>query len=260
MSLFATCYAQPGKPKSRLLLEAFARGAPGPCSIAETPPARLSEGAAAFYGVVDANAHLWREAREAGRDWYWVDNAYFDRGRGSFYRVTRNALQADGRGRPDWRRFAALGVGIQPWRKGGEHVLVVEQSEDYLRLCCGFAPGAWLEETVCAIARATDRPVMIRRWSRDKRAAMADLGKALEGCWALVTHTSAAANEALAAGVPAFCTGACAASPLASADVWKIESPERPDGRAEWAAALAGAQWTVDELRLGAPWTEGWNR
>jgi hypothetical protein len=37
-------------------------------------------------------------------------------------------------------------------------------------------------------------------------------------------------------------------------DFSKIESPVYPQGRARWAAALAGQQWSLDEFRKGVAW------
>jgi len=37
-------------------------------------------------------------------------------------------------------------------------------------------------------------------------------------------------------------------------DFTKIESPIYPTGRAAWAAALAGQQWSLEEFRSGVAW------
>jgi hypothetical protein len=95
---------------------------------------------------------------------------------------------------------------------------------------------------------------LIRGWRSDKRALAGTLAHALRDCWALVTWSSAAANEALLAGVPVFTAGTCAASSMGMADLTRIETPVYPDGRSGWAAALAGRQWTLDEMRLGMAW------
>ena len=54
--------------------------------------------------------------------------------------------------------------------------------------------------------------------------------------------------------MPVFCTGVCAATPMASGPLSNIEEPRLPTRREEWAAALADRQWTVDELRDGVAW------
>lgn len=246
-----TCYPTPGKEKSRLLLEAFAAGGEGRVETS----GQLQPGPAAFYGVVEATLPLWQQACAEGRDWYYLDNAYFDVTRGRHFRVTKGRLQARGDERPDWTRLAALALGVQPWRKGGKHIVVCPQSAWFMQLC-SWAGGAegWLHQVLTELKAHTDRPIIVRHWKRDKAAAAADLAEDLKGAWALVTHMSAAANEALVAGVPVFTTGKCAATWLGSSELFNIEKPRRPDGRMAWAAALAGQQWTLDELRDGTAW------
>lgn len=241
-------YPQPGKAKSRHILEAFARGAGG--SVVDT--CALEAGPAAFYGVVGIE-RLWRAVRDRG-DWMYLDNAYFDATRGKHFRVGVNALQASGTETPDWIRFGRLALGIQPWRKGGRHVLVIEQSEHFMREVADWPLAEWRLSVRRALGENTDRPIVVRHWSRDKLERARTLHDDLRNAWALVTHASAAANEALVAGVPVFITGACAAAAMGLADLSEIERPRRPDNRMDWAAALAGQQWSVDEFRDGTAW------
>jgi hypothetical protein len=112
----------------------------------------------------------------------------------------------------------------------------------------------WLRTVGSILKLQTARPVRVRRWNRDKDKAARTLQADLQGAWALVTHMSAAANEALLAGVPVFLTGRCAATPMESGPLSMIEQPRLPDGREEWAAGLAAMQWTLDEMRAGMAW------
>lgn len=240
-------YPQPGKAKSRLVLGAFTTGAGG--GLKELA-AVLEPGAAAFYGVVGIE-YLLRLARAEERTWWYGDNSFFDRGRGKFYRFARNEVQLSALASPDHARRRSLGIEAQPWRKQGGHVVVVEQSEHFLGL---VGAHHWLLRVLEDLRRVTDRPLRIRRWRRDKDKAAETLQADLRGAWALVTHMSAAANEALLAGVPVFVSGRCAATPMASGALEKIESPRYPDGREDWAAGLAARQWTLDELRSGMAW------
>ncbi|MDZ4253986.1 MAG: hypothetical protein U1A72_15560 [Sulfuritalea sp.] len=229
-------------------MEAFAEGA---CGEVYTKPATVLEpGAAAFYGVVGIE-HLVRLAIAERRDWYYGDNAFFDCARGRYFRFARNAVQLAHTAPPDHERYRALGLEVKPWKRYGEHIVVVEQSEHFLGL---VGARHWLLRVLDEIVQHTDRPLRIRRWRRDKEKAAALLQGDLEGAWALVTHMSAAANEALLAGVPVFVSGLCAASPMASGELSEIEKPRYPDGREEWAAGLAGQQWTLDEIKSGIAW------
>jgi len=240
-------YAQPGKARSFQVLEAFTAGCGG--RVAQRPV--LEDGDVAFYGTLGLEWMV-RQVRAEGRTFYFGDNSFFDAGRGRFFRFARDAFQVHEKMPPDHGRLAALGVKIRPWAAGGRHIVVVEQSEHFLELS-GIGKH-WLVRVLADMRRYTDRPLVVRRWRRDKAKAASTLAADLRGAWALVTHMSAAANEALIAGVPAFVSGLCAATPMASGELSKIESPNRPDGREDWAAGLAGAQWTLGELRDGTAW------
>lgn len=248
-------YPSPNKAKALMICEAFAAGSGG--TVCD-PRKGLQPGAAFFYGVVDETWRIFQQARSEGREWMYCDNAYFDRGRQAYFRVTRNDFQVSTLMRPDYKRMDDIGAKVKPWRETGKHVLVCEQSEAFMRLC-GYGLD-WTSDVVKALSTHTSREIRVRRWNRDKGKMSATLKADLADAWALVTHMSAAANEALLVGVPVFVTGACAALPLASgrsvADLANIESPELRGGRSEWAAGLASQQWTTDEIRNGKCWRE----
>jgi hypothetical protein len=232
------------------LIEAFAQGCEG--RIASTWSSRLEPGAAAFYGVRPPWRHLWDQAIAEGRDVYYIDNAYFDIARENQFRVTRNALQADGL-QASWKedgadRFKALGLTVKPWRERGEHIVVCPQTDEFMRGIGGF-DGDWVEKTTATLRQHTDRELRIRR-----KGTKRPLSEDLRGAWALVTHMSCAAVEALLAGVPVFCTGRCSARWMGTSDLSLIESPIYPDRREEWAAVLAANQWTESEFRDGTTW------
>ena len=247
MSPSIVCLPQPGKPKSRLLLEAFAAGAGGEVA---GPTERLPDAQIAFFGIVQLEKQF-AAARARGGYWYG-DNSYWDVSRGRLFRFSLNALQATGREAPDWPRYRALGLAVEPWRRDGRHIVVVEQSPHFMREVAGWS--TWLDDVLAKLKAHTDRTVVVRRWSSNKAGLGKTLHQDLDDCWALVTHASAASNEALLFGVPVFVTGQCAALAMGLSQLEQIESPRRPDGRETWAAALAGRQWTIEELRSGEAW------
>jgi hypothetical protein len=59
----------------------------------------------------------------------------------------------------------------------------------------------------------------------------------------------------LLAGVPVFCDPRAMYAQLANLDLAALEEPFFPSAEERWAyfARLAWAQWTLDELRTGAP-------
>lgn len=197
--------------------------------MAWTSARTLEPGAAVFYGVRPAWAHLWAQAKAEGRPWFYADNSYFDVARERQFRVTRGRIQHTGQGDSDGKRFAALGLTVKPWRAGGDVALVCPQSEEFLRVVAGERH--WVERTTAELRL----PFIVRR-KGCARPFAEDLARAR----VLITWSSAAAVEALLAGVPAVCSEQCAAYQVGD--------------RQAWANVLADQQWTLEEMAKGDAW------
>lgn len=241
-------YPQPGKPKARAVCEAFCHGVRGVVS----GNYRLHEGDAAFYGVLGIEELFYDALTRRGCNWYYLDNAYFDKLRGKFFRVGVNRLQsvADD---PDFNRMKQLGIELAPWRTDGKHVLVVDQSDFHMSKVARWPGGitAWRGFVLSRLRNLTDRLIVCREWKRDKAEQAIEFSKELRKAWIVVTHASAAACEAVLQGVPVLVTDPYCAAAQMSGD-WgpdSIEKPMRHDARDAWAARLCASQWTLDELR-----------
>jgi hypothetical protein len=210
-----------------------------------------ASGAVAFYGVRPAWLHLWHEATQARREWWYLDNSYFDVAREKQIRVTRNALQyVSTPARPsDGRRLAKLGIQV-PERPAGEHIVICPQSAEFMKTLAAW-PCDWLESVIDELRNRTQRTLRVRL-----KADRTPLAHDLQGAWALVTHSSAAAVEAVAAGIPAYCTGYMALGAIAQARLEAIDharAPRRDLAQARL-AILADHQWTLDEIARGVIW------
>lgn len=223
-----TGHPVPGKEKSRVIVDAFVSGAP-----------RNADGAV-FYGVVPSMAGEFRRARDSGAPWFYCDNAYFDDARGHYFRVTKNRLQHDGSGGTNGKRLAALGVQIEPRRRGGEYALAIEQSEMFMRHVA--RQDGWLSKALYGLG-----PVRIRPWSSDKPRLAASFHEDLRLASVLVTYSSAAAVEAVIAGVPVV------VSKDSAAYCMNGSLPSEGE-RARWAGVLADHQFTLAEMRSGYAW------
>jgi hypothetical protein len=226
-----TCYAEPTKKKSRLVLEAFAAGCGG--RMASTTARELEPGSAAFYGVREGWAHLWEQAKAERRDVWYLDNSYFDCAREKQFRATLNAIQHTGEGDSDGSRLKALGIEVKPRREGGKHIVACQQSDEFMRV---VGEGVdWLRKAVAATFLEA-YPVVYRS-KGETRPLLEDLKHAR----ALITWSSTAAVTALLEGVPVKCSVQCCACHAGK-------------DRARWAAVLAGQQWTLDEMAAGMAW------
>lgn len=216
------------------------------------PPAPLQPGGVAMYGFLRGLLPTLHQATREGRPWVYADRGYFGATIGTDYtgtfRLTRDALQHDGRGETNGERLRKRGIRIKPWRRSGTHVLVCPPGDVFASSIGGFDAGHWLRDVLAGLRQSTDRAIVVREKSR---RGSTPLSAQLADCFALVTYTSNAATEALLAGVPVFCTGSCAASSMGRSDIGMIEEPVYPDDRERWAGVLADNQWTLDEIRKG---------
>lgn len=197
--------------------------------MAWTTARELQPGAAVFYGVRPAWAHLWWQAIEQRREWVYLDNSYFDAARERQFRATRGRIQHTGRGESDGKRFAALGVEVRPMRETGETVLICAQSDEFMETVA--ADPGWLSRVRAGFA-AGKHEVVVRR-KGERRPLAQDLARA----GLCVTWSSASAVEALLAGVRVMCAPECCAT--------------YADDRRQWASVLADNQWTLEEMAQG---------
>lgn len=187
-------------------------------------------------------------ADRAGAAVLVAENAYLGEG----YALALDQHNGAGRWFPGGpERWGALGLEPAPWRRDGDHILLLPQR--------GIGPNGvampmgWTEETLAALRGRTRRPLRVREHP-GRHAPERSLEDDLAGAWCAVTWGSGAGLRALLAGVPVFnqlprWIGATAATPLSGAD---LERPRRGD-RLGMLQRLAWAQWSVEEIARGVP-------
>lgn len=222
----------------------------------------------AFYGYIKTLPRIMDEYIEAGRKVVFVDLGYWGRRHGGrfkgFHKISVNArhpteyLMARDRNVSRLRRF---GVVVQPWRTRGDHIVLAGMSKKSAE-SYGFEAEEWERNAVAELRRHTDRPIIYRpkpSWLEATHISATTMQRtplpdqALVNCHAVVTHHSNVAVDALAAGVPTFCMDGVAA-PMSLQKLRKIENPLFPQGREQWLANIAWAQWNVDEMESGVMW------
>ena len=142
-----------------------------------------------------------------------------------------------------WHKF---GVDLQPWRAGGDYILVLPQrgiGEPGVSM-----PRNWLINMLDKLKRHTDRPIKIRKHPGTNKCV--PLEDDLANAWACVTWGSGAAIKALAYGVPVFHEFGQWIGASASNCNMDIESPYLGD-RLPMFKRLAYAQWALDEIQSG---------
>lgn len=178
---------------------------------------------------------------EEGLDFIYLDHSYFKRGWSQqHFRACRRWIHQTGVvKRPD-DRLKKFDVKIQPWRKTGNKVCVIPNTEWQQRI---FGAEDWVKKTVMRLKEVTGRPVEVR-W-KDHPAPFVEY---LQDVWAVVTWGSVAGVEAALHGIHVFAEPTCPAHPVSSGPLEKIDTPEYAENRHEWACSLAYSSWHWDEV------------
>lgn len=159
-------------------------------------------------------------------------------------------------------RFERFGVRVRPWHGTGKHIIVAGMSDKSARVN-GFGAEEWERWAVNELKKHTDRPIWYRpkpSWPRARPIAGTTFNKAgldvrphLKNCWAVVTHHSNAAVDAIAEGIPTYCEEGVA-SVMSMPSLSAIENPPEPDDREGFLADVAYTQWSVAEMATGKAW------
>ncbi len=218
------------KDKSRTLCDAFVQGAP-----------KDARGFV-FYGVNETNMRDWLIAQKSGQPWFYMDGAFFDCVRGSQFRVAKNRIQIDASAhRSNGKRFARLGIEVKTMRTFTGHCLAVEQSPSFMRDIA--ADEKWLTKRMQQTRDVGVFDVRHRTWSSAKLGLAQSLQADLADAAFVLTHSSAAAVEALLAGVHIQVS---TMSALRGVDEFS---------RLRAFNVLADGQFSVDEIKSGKAWS-----
>jgi hypothetical protein len=161
-------------------------------------------------------------------------------------------------------RWNSFNLEIKPWRKDGEHILIVGQPAH------GFSASKfdienWYPAIVSKLRELTDRPLFFRQHPLQKQLPNLPgvkmigtydqpLEKDFENCWAVISKTSSMTISALLNGIPVICDDDLnPGCDLAEKNVASINSPVMPT-REQFFYDLAYTQWNLKEIEKGEPW------
>ena len=192
--------------------------------------------------------------RSAGRPWIYWDRGYVRRvfatwlprgADGGMYRWHMNSFQLQHIGAFPDDRWKAMRTDVLPWQRNGRHIVIAAPTRTYSRF---HGTRDWIADTIDALARVTDRQLVIRD-KESKRSLQSDL----HGAHALVTHGSIAAVESVILGCPVYVHPDSAAALVGRTDLSMVEKPTYPE-RQPWLNALAYSQFNETELVNGDLW------
>jgi hypothetical protein len=142
----------------------------------------------------------------------------------------------------------------RPWRTQGNKILVVESS-DYHHRMLGADRHVWRDNVTNELARNTDRPVEYRAKNmyRKTRDSVYDLLMSSNDYYCVISDSSAAAVEAVWAGVPIITLNRHITTAIARTQIADINNLYRgPIG--DWLCALTYSQFTKKEMQNGTAW------
>lgn len=193
----------------------------------------------------------WRETK---RPFVYWDRGYARRvfatwlprgDNGGYYRWHLNSFQMRRIRQVPPDRWLALKTDVASWSKGGRHIVIAAPTRTYTRF---HRIESWIGDTLDALARFTDRQVIIRD-KEFRRPLQADLLDA----HCLIAHGSNTAVEAAILGCPVFVHPESAAALVGRTDLRQVESPVYPE-RLPWLYSLAYSQFSEVELVDGTLW------
>lgn len=251
------CCISPNRvEKSGRVMHALAAGWPGARAILGPPP---DDGNLFIcFGQIWLAEDLIRRAIPQGRKFFQVDNGFHKPSRGQprgYYRLMYSrpdpVLVTDA-GLLTERMLhgpADLNVTFKSLRdpKSADHVLIGMPGEEFGR-AHGLDMRPWMNTIVERVKARTTRPIRVR-----DRMATNSLKDDLRNCWALVTHSSNVAVDAILAGVPVFVEPTNMAAPVGNLSLATLDLPLFPsdDMCGVWWASLMCQQFTHKEMERG---------
>lgn len=241
------CVTPEREYKTSMMMRALARGfGAEPCRIINGDPPE-DEHPFIVWGQEWLTMRIVPHAVEQKRPFWCIDNGYWNPARGTdrgYYRLTYRSMTPVLFPKGDDLRHAV--VPLREWRRRGKHVLLAMPGVHF-GMALGIDVSGWCERIEARLKDATGRPIRIR-----PRESRTPLAHDLTGAWALVTHSSNVAVDAVIAGIPIFVEPTSAAAPVGRTDL-DIENAVTP-GRKRWLRSLASQHFTIAEMASGEAW------
>lgn len=187
------------------------------------------------------------------KDFWFIDTGYtnFLSGQKKWHRIVKNHLHH--RLEPNYfpaDRLKLLSSMPAPWRENGDKILVIENSENYLRMH-GIKLSSWRQKVIKELARYSSRKVVFRPKEHNLKIRDSLYHHLLDSdYYCVVTYASAASIEAVWAGIPIITLSQHISSLVARTKLSMIDNLYRgPIG--DWLCALTYHQFTKEEIYDG---------
>lgn len=191
---------------------------------------------------------------KSGLMWF-MDSGYtnFLTGKKVWHRLVKNHIHHNIAGlKFPADRLSMFSKFPEPWRPGGETILVVESSEEYYRMI-GTNIQSWRQQIFSKLSAMTDRPIKFKT-KEDSRKTRVSVYELLQNnpndYYCVISESSAAAIEAIWCGIPVITLGQHISAPVARNSLSDINNLYRgPIG--DWLCAVSYCQFTQAEMLDG---------
>lgn len=240
------CITPEREEKTRRIMRCLVAGWPGSHLCLGAPP--TPDDPFIVWGQIWLAESLIKGAIPRQRRFWQIDNGFFEPARGTvngYYRFMYSRPHPVFLRDEAIRRSRKIKVPMKPWRKTGTHILLAVPGPDFGR-AFNIDCASWHLDAYKWLLAHTDRPVKVRA-----RTASHPLAFDLNDAWAVVTHSSNVAVEAVFAGIPVFVKPTSMALPVGALfGEASLDYPRMPD-REDWWASLACQQFTLQEMSNG---------
>ena len=239
------CLTPERKVKTWPIMRALERGWPGAVVSDGEPP--FDNNPFITWGQIWLAERMIKQALPIKRPFWQIDNGFYKPARGTqrgYYRFMFSHPSPIYVRDPELKRARNILPPFKPWRKSGKHIVLAIPGADLGR-AFGLNCSNWHLDAYNRLRAATDRPIRIR-----PRTTQYPLKADLEGAWALVTHSSNVAVDAVVEGIPVFVEPTSMAVPVGNLGFDNIENPLMPNRR-DWWHSLMCQQFTIPEIAEG---------
>jgi len=152
-------------------------------------------------------------------------------------------------------RLSKLGVSLEPWRDGGDHILVIGQRG--IGSPTMKSPPRWGELTTEVLEQSQDLPIVHRPHpGRVQQQSQEPLEIQLDRAACIVMWASNCATPALLKGIPVFYNAPNCVLQKSCRHGLMVDKPIKSDvARQQAFWDLSYAQWNLDEIRSGEAFT-----
>jgi hypothetical protein len=202
------------------------------------------------YGILRGTADQFRKCKQAGVDWWEIDNGYFKRGHfDGYYRISKNGLQATYRDVDlPADRLDALRLDIRDWQRNNDGHILISPPTPAIVDFYGDAAANWLNDTLEVLKTITDRRIKVR-YKNDGNPY--PLEHDIKSAYCVITFNSVIALDALLLGIPAIASPYCVVNSWNHYNVYDVNRDLTCIDREKLFKYLSYCQFTLDEFRRG---------